>query len=132
MDESSSDAAEQRNTDDKDKCINIIKYVSNVNLDNTKICRLGKRVGGKTRPIKIILNNESEALSILRQKRNLPKSRKASIQADQTPMQRDYFLKIKSEIKKREDEGENNLTIRYVKGIPTIVCKTQHTTARDD
>lgn len=118
--ESSSDNLNDKIEHDKKQCIEIIKHVADINLDEVKVIRLGKNADGKVRPLKVILRNEVDALSVLRNKKKLPRTSKVSIQSDRTPMQRDYFNKIKAELTSRQDKGENDITMKYIRGIPTI------------
>ena len=43
------------------------------------------------------------------------------IYSDQTPNQQIYLQNLKEEMTRRNNEGEEDLTIKYIKGIPKIV-----------
>lgn len=85
-----------------------------------KIFRLGKYTSDSNRKLKVCFNSQDTAFSILRNKNKL-KNEKIKIFADQTPSQQKYFNELREELKRRNQEGESNLTIKYHKGIPKIV-----------
>ncbi|CAK1554901.1 unnamed protein product [Leptosia nina] len=59
----------------------------------------------KTRPVKVFLTSPAIVKDILR---NKPKDKTNSIKiySDQTPLQANYFKKLKEELKRRKNEGE--------------------------
>lgn len=111
--------------------VNETTKITNVNLS---VIRLGRTVTGadssyKTRPLKIVLGDPNIAREVLRNKNKLLKNDKyktVKLFDDQTPTQRDYLRKMREELKIRVENGEPNLTIKYVRGRPTI-CDTQAT-----
>lgn len=40
---------------------------------------------------------------------------------DQTPAQQNYLRSLMEELKRREDNGETSLTIKYINGPPKII-----------
>lgn len=48
------------------------------------------------------------------------------ISDDKTPSQREYLNNVRLALKRRIDAGEQDLTIRYIKGVPTIVTKKKN------
>lgn len=87
-----------------------------------RLYRLGKRTSENTnynRPIKAVFSSKEEAVSILKNKKNIKSDVRLS--SDNTKIQREHFLKIKNEFQSRVDQGENNIGIRYVNDNPTIV-----------
>jgi hypothetical protein len=40
---------------------------------------------------------------------------------DQTPAQKKYVDTLKEELNKRTENGEKDLSIRYIKGLPKII-----------
>lgn len=85
----------------------------------TKIFRLGKYAPDKNRRIKVCFQESQTAKFLLRNKSKLPE--KIKMFSDQTPSQQKYFNEIKNELARRQDNGEIHLSIKYVKGVPTIV-----------
>lgn len=84
---------------------------------------LGK-FDGKIRPLKISLASASDVFKTLGSSRKLKSDQifnAVRITSDKTPKQRLYFQNLRKELDKRRSDGESNLTIKYVKGIPSIV-----------
>jgi hypothetical protein len=50
---------------------------------------------------------------------DLPRS--ISISDDKTSKQLEYLKNLRTELQLRRDNGEDNITIKYVKGIPSII-----------
>lgn len=84
-----------------------------------KTIRLGKYNPAKSRPLKIIFETSNVARYLLKNRSKLTGSVK--IYWDQTLAQRNYMQKLQIELKHREQNGESNLLIKYIKGVPTIV-----------
>lgn len=84
-----------------------------------KCMRLGKYVPGKNRPLKIFFNDTVTPKFLLRNKSKLPES--IIIYSDKTPTQKQYLQSLKEKLKSREENGEEDLIIKYIKGTPTIV-----------
>ena len=119
LDQVHSSERDQSSVKDILKCIN-----PSFDDDNIKIQRLGRRSDTKARPIKIILRNDLEVLSFIKNAktlRNSPEHKKVSISFDKTPRQIDYYKQVKNDMIIRLNNGETNLRIRHVNGIPKIV-----------
>ena len=112
-------------TKDFHKVKDILKCINpSFDDDNIKIQRLGRRSDTKARPIKIILRNDLEVLSFIKNAktlRNSPEHKKVSISFDKPPRQIDYYKQVKNDMIIRLNNGETNLRIRHVNGIPKIV-----------
>lgn len=94
--------------------------------------RLGKNfIKGKQRPLKVTLPKRDDVHWIYSQKKNIVGDSNISISGDLTKQQRNYRVSVIKEIKKRSSEGEGNLLIKYVRGVPTIMKNksTQHSSA---
>lgn len=107
--------------EDKDTLTELLKDFE-VDTDNIKTYRLGK-YNNKARPIKVVLNSEEEAKKILKN-RNKVRLTNVHIHGDQTKKQREYFYEVKNNLEELLKKGENNKTIKYIQGKPTIVDKT--------
>lgn len=46
------------------------------------------------------------------------------IKSDETFAQREYLAHLKKELQRRVEDGETTLTIKYVKGVPKIINKS--------
>lgn len=82
--------------------------------------RLGKYVQNKNRPVKVYFENSETPKYLLKNRSKLPEN--MQIFSDQTPKQKQYLESLKAELIMRTQDGEKNLTIKYVKGTPTIVA----------
>ncbi|KAL0849834.1 hypothetical protein ABMA28_011773 [Loxostege sticticalis] len=92
---------------DLEKAYNILKSI-----------RLGKILGNKPRPLKLIFENTETPKHLLKNRSKV--SANTKIYSDQTPAQRKYLQNLQTEMEQRAKNGESNLKIRYIKGIPTI------------
>ena len=86
----------------------------------TSAHRFGTARDDGVEPLKVTFSSDSDALFVLRNKSKLSKL-KLLIKNDLTPTQLNYFKELNIELDKRVEEGEKNLRIRYVEGIPTII-----------
>lgn len=84
-----------------------------------KSIRLGKYVPNRNRPMKSYFNNTDTPKILLRNKKKSPEN--IQIYADQTSKQIKYLQLLKEELNRRTENGEQNLIIKYTKGIPTII-----------
>ncbi|CAB0018663.1 unnamed protein product [Nesidiocoris tenuis] len=82
--------------------------------------RLGKRSADHTRPLKAIFETQSEATRVMASVRST-KSPQFPIAGDRTVRQRDFLRRLRTELQARKDNGEANLTIKYISGVPKIV-----------
>lgn len=88
------------------------------------ISRVGKLGEGKIRPIKVTLPSEDQVAVILRRVRKLRDRavyERVRVSFDQTPRQQQHYRSLKAQLAVRLANGESNLKIRHVSGIPTIV-----------
>lgn len=92
-------------------------------IPDIKAIRLGRRTDpNKKRPLKVILDSQQSALMILRNKTKI-RNNNIKINSDQTPMQQKHLKDLRENLKSRTDQGEDNLTIKYLRGVPKIVTK---------
>lgn len=92
--------------------------------DVVSIRRLGKLRQGAHRPIKVEFSNLAVPAYILRHRRILASSdnyRTISIDDDRTPLQIKHLHDLRKELDTRRSSGEADLTIKYKRGIPSIV-----------
>lgn len=118
------------NTEERrDKDLNISEAVLNkISPDEpthiVKTFRIGKNINNsRPRPIKVVLSDQYEAKRILRLKGNLLSTEfsAVTIKDDKTHKQMEFLKSVQDELKSRLNNGESNLTIKYIKSIPTIV-----------
>lgn len=89
--------------------------------DVKKVVRLGKKVDSgdsKPRLMKVILRSRECAIEILKNKSKLSDVR---VFNDQTPKQREDLRALRETLKVRQEQGESDLTIKYIRGVPKII-----------
>ncbi|CAH0556732.1 unnamed protein product [Brassicogethes aeneus] len=101
---------EEKKKLDMESAVNVLNKISNlVDFSNISTYRLGKNTTSDIiRPLKIKLKSHDDAMTIIKNKRklkSLEETKHITIAADNTPMQRDYFNKIKEELATRIEEG---------------------------
>lgn len=114
----------ERSSFDVTEVSNITKIIIANCPEPVKAIRLGKYNPDKKRPIKAFFETSDIVKSILRNK-SKANIDGIKIYSDQTPYQQKVMHDMKEEIKTRTDNGEENLTIKYVKGIPKIMQRQE-------
>jgi hypothetical protein len=110
------------------KIVNSLKNVS-VSIDNLKVYRIGKPKPNTIRPIKVVFGGKEEMRSFISSfdpdaLRSVDAAlENTTISRDRTVKEREFLSKVKSELAQRVESGEENLTIKFINGIPTIVEK---------
>lgn len=105
---------------DKVKCINVLKEILIDCPEPEKLIRIGKYNPNQHRALKVSLSSEELVRKIL-SNRNKKSIENIKIYSDQTQQQRSIIKKLKHEIETRTIEGEKDLRIKYVRGIPKII-----------
>ena len=82
--------------------------------------RFGKPRDDKPALLKVSFSSNNDALMVLRNKKELNKH-KITVKNDITPQQQSFIKSLQSELNTRIESGEENLTIKYKKGVPQIV-----------
>lgn len=113
----------ERREHDKMAALNILKTINPNCPEPRKFIRIGRYNKERSRPLKVIFSTKEEAISILKDKSKQPENIK--IICDETPMQKQYMYKIRETFQQRQENGEENLRIKYVKGVPTIIIENQ-------
>jgi hypothetical protein len=110
------------NTSDKDMVTRIFDKLG-TDIQPIKINRLGKP-NNKSRPLKVELQTASDVFKILGLSRLLKADQifnEIKITSDKSPHQREFLRDLRIQLNERISNGEPNLTIKYLKGQPTIV-----------
>lgn len=113
---------------DYDKLKNMFNNIMAVNISDFSCARLGKIIqndNSKPRPLKVILRNSLEALTVLRSQAKLRSSSdwtNIRCASDRTLKQREHMSSLRNELQRRRNNGEDNIIIKYIKGIPNIIC----------
>lgn len=118
-------SAKERQEYDKAEILKITNLVYDDCPEPEKIMRLGKYKAEFTRTIKVSFSSEEIAKAILRNRNKLGVE-KIKLYSDQTPNQQKYIQTLKKELQKRTANGEVNLSIKYIKGIPKIISAAEH------
>ena len=111
----------------KDKSL-ISAIISSIAPDIAQHIKTTVRLGDPTkgsRPVKVVLRNKEDALTILRNKSRIPKQLYPAVfvKQDITPNQRKTLQKLRKELDARTKSGEIDLTIKYINKEPKIVQK---------
>lgn len=113
-----------RRSHDEREVIKILNNLSTCHTKPVKIFRVGKPNPEKIRHIKVCFNNEETPKELLINRSKIDKPIK--IFSDQTPMQQKYYKKINDELKRRQSAGEVDITIKYIRGLPTIITTSKN------
>ncbi|KAI5630897.1 hypothetical protein NE865_16392 [Phthorimaea operculella] len=119
INEQSSKDSKERATKDLIEVKNIICHVIDDIQEPNAVFRIGKYNPGKTRRVKVCFDNDEPVKKLLRKKEKIPEGFK--FYSDLTPKQQNFLDQLKSELLRRQNNGENNLKIKYVKGMPRII-----------
>lgn len=127
LEEVNSTHPDQQEVNDKNQVKNILKSIPSIDLNNLRVTRLGaQKPTNKPRPLRVTLADHSQVLQVLKNKQTLiTTNNKLKFKSDETPRQREYMKSLQSELLAKQENGQDNLTIKYVRGIPTIVPKNQ-------
>lgn len=105
---------------DRQNVISIIKSITpDVRVEELTTARLGNGQNGKPAPLRVGLSPTDDVLTLLRCKKDL-RNKSVVITTDQTKMQREYYQKIRTELLARKQNGEQNIFIKYINGVPKI------------
>ena len=91
------------------------KEVTDLDINVHKFFRLGRKSDSKARPLLICLTSEGEKLTLLSRAPKLrfhDQYRNVYIAPDMTRFQRTKHKKLVDELKRRKQQGEENLIIR--------------------
>lgn len=126
----SANSSDSQQTTDFEKVCELTKHIQgDQSIVPASVRRVGKGGNGKPRIIIARFNTPEAAKKILKNKKKLKQAHNdfssVSITDDRTPAQVEYLDKLRSELKHRIDSGEKDLTIRYDKGVPSIVKVNQ-------
>lgn len=104
---------------DKSQVQQVLAGVTNFEAPVATI-RLGKpNRNGSPRPLKVIFANKKAAITVLKNSGKLPNN--VSAKNYLTPYQREFLKKLRDDLEKRIENGEPDLTIKYVNNTPKIV-----------
>lgn len=120
VNESESTDLNERKEYDKNQVVSIVsQMVPNIDLNKSTIIRLGKPDSKKPRPLRVTLKNKEQAVEVFRGQKKKPK-KGIKIRNDLTVMQRENLQRLREQLVERQANGETDITIKYVRGIPGI------------
>lgn len=108
--------------DDKRDAGKLLSDLANRNINILKSARVGKTNKNGFKALKVTLSNHDDVDNVLKAKRTL-KGKNIYINTDLTHLQRTNLNELKMEMESRKKNGEEDLIIKYVKGIPKLVKK---------
>lgn len=85
--------------------------------------RMGRANKNGNRALKVTLSNNETVMNIIKNRSRMKRERKVFINVDLTPSQRDKYRKLEEQLKQRIHNGEQNLVIKYVRGVPQIITR---------
>lgn len=113
---------------DTDVAVKILESIDNsIQSAIVKISRIGKRNPSHPRLLRVSFSNNGVVGTLLRNKKKLLNSgdfKRVLVSDDKTPHQLATLSQLRLDLKERETSGERDLTIKYVRGEPTIVSQT--------
>ncbi|CAB0006616.1 unnamed protein product [Nesidiocoris tenuis] len=92
-----------------------------------RISRIGRASasgGEKPRPIMVVFDSPATATNVLVANRS-SQPPVLSAASDRTHAQRDYLRSLREELRRINEEGKTNHTIKYIGGVPSIVPSTE-------
>lgn len=90
----------------------------------TGVTRMPAKDSNRPPWVKVAFSNPEIVQTVLRNKASLvgnPRFRTIKIQDDKSREQLSSLNTLRTELKRRQDAGERNLTIKYIRQVPTIV-----------
>lgn len=99
----------------------IIKDLINRDVSVRSAVRVGKSNKNGIRALKVALQDSTIVSDILRSKKDPLKRKNIYISADLTSTQRSQLNRTKEELLTRKNNGEQNLKIKYINGVPKII-----------
>ena len=111
---------------DDEQINSLLGKINNIDLTNVNTLRLGKpkpKANNIPRPLLVTLKSHEDALRVCRNRKLLPKG--ISVALDKTPMQRAHLKELHNSVKLHNSkDSEHPKMVKYIKGVPTIVVKS--------
>lgn len=103
----------------------VLKYLD-LKTSPTQIFRLGKLSSDSTkpRPLKLCFSNQQDVFDIFSSQHKLKSNsswKDIRFSSDRTKQQQAHMSELRQELLRRRTEGESDLIIKYIKGIPKII-----------
>ena len=88
------------------------------------VLRLGKIVNDKIHPLKLIFDSREVPMSLFKDSEFFS-SRNLKVTNDSTARKRELLRNARKSLQERTDKGETNLTIKFIRGVPTVIKLNQ-------
>lgn len=121
--ESSQSNTESKRKHDRQQIKQLLSDVhQETNLESIKFFRIGVSKKNNSRPIKVIFPNADQARIFSKRfsDKYANEDGGISMSRDRTVKERNYLQKLRADLEVRKNAGENDLTIRYINGVPSI------------
>lgn len=92
-------------------------------IEARNVVIVGKPNRNGHKPVNVTLSNSSDVSYLLRNRKLYIDSHQIYIEADLSPSQLKYLQDTKKKLRRRRSNGEENLILRYIAGVPTITTK---------
>lgn len=112
---------------DNQAVIDIFKIINNNVTELKHIFRLGVKSPNKCRPIKVVMNNVDDVITLLRGSSRLKSNanfKSIILKKDKTPLELEDENSTKKEFSARKEADERNISLKYKRGLLTIVSST--------
>jgi hypothetical protein len=125
--ESTSRNNADRKNHDRMKVVSVLSAANLSENDLKTFYRLGNQSKNNKRPIKVVLTNKELAVKILKELDMKvlsgvdPSLAELSLTRDRTPNEIKHLKDLRTELAHRTQNGEKDLTIKYVNGVPKII-----------
>lgn len=107
-------------TEDKKQVMSTLSLMNaEINFDEMKIYRIGRKILDNVRPIKIELKDTMQAKQFIFNKTRLPNG--IRLKPDRTLQQRQQLTDLWNKMEERKKKGETDILIKHINGIPKIV-----------
>lgn len=103
-------------------CVNNLLMNLPKQIEIKSVKRMGKANENRVRPLKLFLKSLDD-VKLLFANKQIFEQEKLKVVNDSTPNERKYLVDLRTELNARINNGEKNLTIRYISGVPTIICQ---------
>lgn len=129
--ENSSRTAEARMENDSAGFLKLLTYFAPDLPSDFKCHRVGRPQKDKARPLKVIFSSPEHPKLLLNNlvkddlSKVCPSFSEVALSRDRTDRERQYLKQLRQELESRIKEGEDNLTIKYINGVPSIVKSLQ-------
>lgn len=112
----------ENNNNDKEDVDKLLRTAAGRSFEIMRVERIGKPNKNNRKAVKVVLADPKNALTLNKNRYKL-KNTKVYLSLDLTKQQRNAELAVKNELARRLEDGEKDLIIRHIQGIPKICSK---------